>query len=179
MHACMHACMQGQCKTDGRCPGGTCGIIGTCQEPMFRRAVSTYLLNSGGKQKMFRQTHHGHGHARRSRGRQEQQGAGLLSPVCLPVALCSSVFFASARPSTCPFVRPSVRPSAGPSVRPSVASSFFLYFRPSVRRSLDWLVRRSLGPSGQARSQPRACVTWRRVTSASTRDARGCVRGCL
>ena len=72
-----------------------------------------------------------------------------------------------------------LRPSAGPSVRPSVASSFFLYFRPSVRRSLDWLVRRSLGPSGQARSQPRACVTWRRVTSASTRDARGCVRGCL
>ena len=23
----------------GRCPGGTCGIIGTCQVPMFRRAV--------------------------------------------------------------------------------------------------------------------------------------------
>ena len=154
----MHACMQGQCKTDGRCPGGTCGIIGTCQEPMFRRAVSTYLLNSGGKQKMFRQTHHGHGHARRSRGRQEQQGAGLLSPVCLPVALCSSVFFASARPSTCPFVRPSVRPSAGPSVRPSVASSFFLYFRPSVRPSLARLASPSFAWSVRPGAQPATCV---------------------
>ena len=143
----MHACMQGQCKTDGRCPGGTCGIIGTCQEPMFRRAVSTYLLNSGGKQKMFRQTHHGHGHARRSRGRQEQQGAGLLSPVCLPVALCSSVFFASARPSTCPFVRPSVRRS----VRPSVRGVFFLSLFPSLARlaspSFAWSVRPGAQPA--------------------------------
>ena len=146
MHACMHACMQGQCKTDGRCPGGTCGIIGTCQEPMFRRAVSTYLLNSGGKQKMFRQTHHGHGHARRSRGRQEQQGAGLLSPVCLPVALCSSVFFASARPSTCPFVRPSVR------------GVFFLSLFPSVRPSLARLASPSFAWSVRPGAQPATCV---------------------
>ena len=90
--------------------------------------------------------------------RQEQQGAGLLSPVCLPVALCSSVFFASARPSTCPFVRPSVRPSAGPSVRPSVASSFFLYFRPSVRRSLDWLASPSFAWSVRPGAQPAMCV---------------------
>ena len=83
------------------------------------------------------------------------------------------------RPSVHLPVRPPVRPPVRRSVRPSVRGVFFLSLFPSVRRSLDWLVRRSLGPSGQARSQPRACVTWRRVTSASTRDARGCVRGCL
>ena len=99
--------------------------------------------------------------------------------VCLSLSAPLSSLPPPVRPPARSSARPSARPPVRPSVRPSVASSFFLYFRPSVRRSLDWLVRRSLGPSGQARSQPCACVTWRRVTSASTRDARGCVRGCL